>query len=675
MSKKQWLPRFSRALSCAYSSSSTSSFPLKHVTNSNFESSLAELRTHVRAADFVAIDLEMTGITSSPWRDSFEFDRSDVRYLKVKDSVDKFAVVQFGVSPFRWDSQRESFVAHPHNFFIFPREEILSAAPSHEFLCQTASLDFLAKYQFDFNTCIREGISYLSRGQEDEAMRRLTLQHERLSNFSNNSEDRDMPLINFTDVLFSERMKNKLSGWHTGLLQGTNHASVCHKDTKQQFQTVFFKLRPAISLKGFTTHQLNLIRMVTKKHFKDLVHVRIGGENSSSEQLVVYTDTENDKAVLLTEVKNEYHGEAEQKIKAAIGFRHVIDLLSSEKKLIVGHNCFLDIAHVYSKFLGPLPCTAEEFVSSLNKYFPYIVDTKVLLNSSDVLQRRMKKSSTSLSSAYLLLCQQITLGADKGSDLGYCPSVKIEVEMDETRSTDWNSGAKHEAGYDAFMTGCIFAQACNYLGVDFKLHSPPLNLALDQKLQKHINCLYLSWVNGDMVDLSTGKQIQVVGSKVPNKRFSMIEFENVVLIWRFPSKFKVREIKECICKVFGAASIACIFQVDESAVLVHFSKPEFVSEFLLLKETLEGSNDALSALHPLSGLLEGGMTRAAGYDTYKEICRSPVSRVLLADSADAIDIRCKGKVSNEGRSAEEELNANSLSCDIEAEEMRATHVM
>lgn len=42
--------------------------------------------------------------------------------------------------------------------------------------------------------------------------------------------------------------------------------------------------------------------------------------------------------------------EGEIKIEAAIGFRHVIDLLSSEQKLIVGHNCFLGI----NNFLGLL---------------------------------------------------------------------------------------------------------------------------------------------------------------------------------------------------------------------------------------------------------------------------------------------------------------------------------
>lgn len=121
MMKKAWLFRaFSKTLTLARFSSSLRSFfssaasiSIKRVTKSNFDSSLEELRHHVRAADFVSIDLEMTGVTSAPWRESLEFDRSDVRYLKVKDSAEKFAVVQFGVCPFRWDGSKESFLAYP----------------------------------------------------------------------------------------------------------------------------------------------------------------------------------------------------------------------------------------------------------------------------------------------------------------------------------------------------------------------------------------------------------------------------------------------------------------------------------------------------------------------------------------------------------------------------------
>lgn len=165
------------------------------------------------------------------------------------------------------------------------------------------------------------------------------------------------------------------------------------------------------------------------------------------------------KFFLQKEVKDEQKIDAEMSIKASIGFRHVIDLLSSEKKLIVGHNCFLgmnisleidedcylsivsfkcffhcdtDIAHIYSKFFGPLPLTAEEFISSVNKYFPHIIDTKILLNSNSILQQRMKKSSTSLSKAFSVLCPQIALGS-KSTHLSLQPSVKVEVEVDDTR--------------------------------------------------------------------------------------------------------------------------------------------------------------------------------------------------------------------------------------------------
>ncbi|XP_042397170.1 poly(A)-specific ribonuclease PARN-like isoform X5 [Zingiber officinale] len=104
------------------------------VTRSNFNAALEGLRACVEESDFVVVDLEMTGVTSAPWRNSFEFDRSDVRYLKLKDSVEKFAVVQFGVCPFRWDSSKGSFFAHPHNFYIFPRNELPLHGPPDDFL-------------------------------------------------------------------------------------------------------------------------------------------------------------------------------------------------------------------------------------------------------------------------------------------------------------------------------------------------------------------------------------------------------------------------------------------------------------------------------------------------------------------------------------------------------------
>ncbi|XP_065862669.1 poly(A)-specific ribonuclease PARN isoform X2 [Euphorbia lathyris] len=481
-----------------------------------------------------------------------------------------------------------------------------------------------------------------------------------------------------TDVLFSERMKNRLNEWRDGLLPNSGSQIKRTSDDKRQFETIFYKMRPALCLNGFTSHQLKLIQLVAKRHFKDLVFFSANGENYCSQQLVIYTESKNDKESLMKELSDEHKKGTKMKIRDAVGFRHVIDLLSSAQKLIVGHNCILDIAHIYSKFLGPLPLNAEKFVSSVNKYFPHIVDTKILLNANDVLRLRMRKSSTSLSSAFNLLCPQLATGSNKIGDFSLHSCVNVEVQVDDTRSSNWSSGVKHEAGYDAFMTGCIFAQACNHLGIDFKLHSSTDNLALNEKLQKYINRLYLSWTNGDIVDLrtgTTGRAVESLGSS-RRKQHAEILFENIVLIWQFPSKLKAKEIRECISKVFGPNSVTSVYHVDETAVFVQFRKAELVSEFLVLKEYLDRSNDCVSVLHPLSKLLEGGNTRAADYETYKEICSSPISKVVFAEQAEAMGIRWKTKLvdSQVGRSFYEEETPSTESGSVEKNSTGMKHV-
>ncbi|GFQ04256.1 poly(A)-specific ribonuclease parn [Phtheirospermum japonicum] len=274
-------------------------------------------------------------------------------------------------------------------------------------------------------------------------------------------------------------------------------------DTNQKFQSTFFQMRPALLANGLTSRQLRLTKMVIEKHFKDLTYVHVTGETCGSQPFIVYTDSAIDRDLLMNEVKASKRVEAEKKIKDAIGFRHVIDLLSSERKLIVGHNCFLDLAHVYNKFVSPLPSTAEEFVSALQTYFPHIIDTKVMLNL-DVLSRLMRKGSTSLSKAFSLLCPPFApVGTSTG--LGDKPRVRVEVEVDNQRFSNWNSGSKHEAGYDAFMIGCVFSQECLHLGIDFNSHTPSIGFSHNEKLQKYINYLYLSWVNGELIDLRTRK--------------------------------------------------------------------------------------------------------------------------------------------------------------------------
>lgn len=79
-----------------------------------------------------------------------------------------------------------------------------------------------------------------------------------------------MQLTRMSDVLFAERLKKNISAWRDELLFGGNRRSESDMnvhDSNKNFQTIFFKMRPAISLTGFTSRQLRLIQWVNSFTF------------------------------------------------------------------------------------------------------------------------------------------------------------------------------------------------------------------------------------------------------------------------------------------------------------------------------------------------------------------------------------------------------------------------
>lgn len=522
----------------------------------------------------------------------------------------------------------------------------------------------MAKYQFDFNTCFHEGISYLSRAQEEEALQKLNVLHHDAISVPNTSEEgEDVPLKSTADLLFTERMKIRFSEWRDAISSNSrvdNNLLGSSKFSTDQFQTVFFKTRPAVMLKGFTSHQLKLIQQVLRKNFRDLIYVCTFGEDDTSEKRVVYTDNNDDSILLMKDVQEDLLRSRNAKVESAIGVRHVIDLLASERKLIVGHSCFLDIAQVYSKFIEPLPSSMKEFALGINKIFPHIADTRHLMSANDAVQYLMRQKSKSLSSAFSFLCPAFHSTVTESSNGA---PVRIEVEADETTLSCFASGAKHEAGYDAFMTGSVFAQLCVRLDINFEHLTPKENLARNKKLQKYINHISPSFNSGTVLDLRTGTERPDSGYK---SRFPAAVYDNIVLIWGFQSKLRANDIKDSICKVFGPASVMTIFSIDRTAVLVQFSKRESVNDFLDLKATLERSDGAISVLHPLSTILQGGQTRAANYDTYRDICSSSVSKYFFADQAEAVCPASNAELKCENLDAGNELGINNSILDENA---------
>lgn len=69
--------------------------------------------------------------------------------------------------------------------------------------------------------------------------------------------------------------------------------------SKTELQTVFFLMHPALELNDFTSHQLRLIQQVLRKHFKDLIYIRITNEDASQRKLIVFADSEDEKHLIM----------------------------------------------------------------------------------------------------------------------------------------------------------------------------------------------------------------------------------------------------------------------------------------------------------------------------------------------------------------------------------------
>lgn len=103
------------------------------------------------------------------------------------------------------------------------------------------------------------GISYLSRSQEEEALRLLENKGGLFDSPCSSASVAGTPSVRMADTLFSVRMKIKLSEWRSGLLRcGPDF----HGSLKSTNETTFFQMRPALVLKGLTSRQLTQIKLV-----------------------------------------------------------------------------------------------------------------------------------------------------------------------------------------------------------------------------------------------------------------------------------------------------------------------------------------------------------------------------------------------------------------------------
>lgn len=136
-----------------------------------------------------------------------------------------------------------------------------------------------------------------------------------------------------------------------------------------------------------------------------------------------------------------------------MGFALVMDALIKSKKPFIGHNCLYDWLYIYNQFVAPLPDTYAEFINDWNEKFPCTFDNKVLAFNSKIFYK------TSLGDLYEKCTKE-----DKFKN-----NLKFEFDLKNGFGNYEGTAALshyHEAAYDAYMTGLIFANCIKFKEID-----------------------------------------------------------------------------------------------------------------------------------------------------------------------------------------------------------------
>ena len=119
-----------------------------------------------------------------------------------------------------------------------------------------------------------------------------------------------------------------------------------------------------------------------------------------------------------------------------------MQVLKSASKPIVGHHMMMDICFLFHQFYFALPNTYAEFCKQVQQCWPVHFDTKVLaFEFSRHCERNLQEVYNTCTNDKKLLNNVM---------FQYCPS-------DPTFQTYETLKQSHDAGYDAYMTGVVFA--------------------------------------------------------------------------------------------------------------------------------------------------------------------------------------------------------------------------
>jgi poly(A)-specific ribonuclease len=219
---------------------------------------------------------------------------------------------------------------------MFPKTQLSDAKNcrlgiDRMFSCQASGIEFLSDNNFDFNTWIKHGVSYLNN--EDEASLRIKINNSISAAAAANT------------VLIIDEENKTLVADSLQLLQNWLQNSTAK----------------TIMINTSTSIHKRLVYQESKKKFNGF----LGTENKSKGIIFTRLTVEEKKALLSKEPSEVKFDELDE----YIGVRKLTDMISKHDIPIILHNGFLDSMYLMHHLDNPVPALFEDFKKELNQKY------------------------------------------------------------------------------------------------------------------------------------------------------------------------------------------------------------------------------------------------------------------------------------------------------------------
>eukprot|EP00929_Paragymnodinium_shiwhaense_P101649 TRINITY_DN64793_c0_g1_i1.p1 TRINITY_DN64793_c0_g1~~TRINITY_DN64793_c0_g1_i1.p1 ORF type:complete len:544 (-),score=95.05 TRINITY_DN64793_c0_g1_i1:2-1513(-) len=136
--------------------------------NGNFDDLLSHFQSSLRGVDFVAIDLELTGVDVPGQTDKF-YDTGQERFDRLCTVGEDFSIIQLGLTVARRSTEEQaknSLCLTTYNLFTFPFAEDDRGGHERFFMCTASAVQFNSHHNLDFNAWVRDGVRFMNRKEE-----------------------------------------------------------------------------------------------------------------------------------------------------------------------------------------------------------------------------------------------------------------------------------------------------------------------------------------------------------------------------------------------------------------------------------------------------------------------------------------------------------------------------